>query len=132
MYFDDYSFIDNIDLFVGKSININEEGYMYGNMFKDEYKPYKDYSIYKLKAGNEESNLKLKIMEETFIINDLNLYLDVHPNDMDVYNYFKNHEKLLNSYIEEYQNKYGSICLNSQKDKYDWINNPWPWEDQDV
>lgn len=132
MYFDDFSFMDNMNLFTGKSIQLNDDGYIYGNMFKDEYKPYKNYSVYKLKASNDEGNLKLKIMEETFIINDLNLYLDVHPNDMDIYDYFKKHEKMLNGYIEEYQNKYGSIYLNSQKEKYDWTNGPWPWEDKNV
>ena len=132
MYFDDFSFIDNINLFTGKTININEDGYKYGNIFKDEYKPYKNYSIYNLKATTDEGILKLKIMEETFIINDLNLYLDVHPNDNEVYSYFKKHENYLNNYIEEYQKKYGSIFLNSEQDKYNWINSPWPWEDKNV
>lgn len=132
MYFDDYSFIDNIELFAGKSININDSGYIYGNMFKDEYNPYKNYSVYKLKSDTEEGNLKLKIMEEMFIISDLNLYLDLHPGDVDVYSYFKNHENLLERYINEYQNNYGSIYLNAVKEKYNWINSPWPWEDKNV
>lgn len=132
MYFDDDSFMDKMDIFVGKSININDKGYIFGNMFKDEYKPYKDYKIYKLKSETEEGNLKLKIMEETFIVNDLNLYLDIHPNDSDIYKYFTKHERILNEYINEYQNKYGSIYLNSQKNYYDWANGPWPWEDKNV
>lgn len=132
MFFDDLGFNNNESIFLGKSVNLNEDGYLYGNMFKDEYVPYKNYSIYKLKGGNEESSLKLKIMEESFIINDLNLYLDIYPNDIDIYQFFKKHEKLLNDYIYEYQNKYGSICLNSQKDSYDWLNGSWPWEDSNV
>lgn len=132
MFFDDINLNDNIDFFMGKVVTLNDDGYIYGNMFKDEYKPYKNYSVYKLKANDEEGKLKLKIMEETFIINDLNLYLDVHPNDMDMYKEFSKHEKMLNKYIMEYQEKYNSIVLNSQKSKYDWINNPWPWEDKNV
>lgn len=132
MFFDDINLNDNIDFFMGKVATLNDDGYIYGNMFKDEYKPYKNYSVYKLKANDEEGKLKLKIMEETFIINDLNLYLDVHPNDMDMYKEFSKHEKMLNKYIMEYQEKYNSIVLNSQKSKYDWINNPWPWEDKNV
>ncbi|MBO4601024.1 MAG: spore coat protein CotJB [Bacilli bacterium] len=132
MFFDDLGFNNNESIFLGKSVNLNDDGYLYGNMFKDEYVPYKNYSIYKLKGGNEESSLKLKIMEESFIINDLNLYLDIYPNDIDIYQFFKKHEKLLNDYIYEYQNKYGSICLNSQKDSYDWLNGSWPWEDSNV
>ena len=129
MYFDDFSFNDNLNLIAGKSINLNEEGYIYGNMFKDEYTPYKNYSVYKLNASNPEEELKLKIMEETFIINDLNLYLDIHPKDNDIYEIFRKHERLLNKYIGDYEESYGSILLNGKSDTYNWINNPWPWED---
>ena len=129
MYFDDFSFNDNLNLIAGKSINLNEEGYIYGNMFKDEYTPYKNYSVYKLNASNPEEELKLKIMEETFIINDLNLYLDIHSKDNDIYEIFRKHERLLNKYIGDYEESYGSILLNGKSDNYNWINNPWPWED---
>ena len=129
MYFDDFSFNDNLNLIAGKSINLNEDGYIYGNMFKDEYTPYKNYSVYKLNASNPEEELKLKIMEETFIINDLNLYLDIHPKDSDIYEIFRKHERLLNKYIGDYEESYGSILLNGKSDTYNWINNPWPWED---
>lgn len=130
MYFDSLDFVDNTDLFVGKIVNINDDGYIYGNIFKDEYIPYKDYKVYRLNPRSEEENLRLKIMEHSFKISDLNLYLDLHPNDMDVYNYFKKEKKELDNYIDEYENKYGSICLNGKMDKYNWINDPWPWEDK--
>ena len=128
MFFDDFSFNENMDTFIGKIVNINDDGYIYGNMFKDEYKPYKDYKVYRLNPSTEEEALKLKIMEEQFIVTDLGLYLDLHKNDNDVYEYFKKHERLLNLYIDEYQNKYQSICSNAIKDKYDWTYSPWPWE----
>lgn len=128
MFFDDFSFDKNTDVFVGKIISINEDGYIYGNMFKDEYKPYKDYKVYQLNPSSEEEALKLKIMEEQFIVTDLGLYLDLHCNDSDVYEYFKKHEKMLDYYTDEYENKYGSICLNGNFEKYNWINSPWPWE----
>ena len=130
MYFDSLDFVDNTDLFVGKIVNINDDGYIYGNIFKDEYIPYKDYKVYRLNPRSEEENLRLKIMEHSFKISDLNLYLDIHPKDMDVYNYFKKEKNELDNYIDEYENKYGSICLNSKMDKYNWINDPWPWEDK--
>ena len=130
MYFDDFSFTDDMNMIMGKSINLNDDGYIYGNMFKDEYIPYKNYSVYNLKAKNEEEALKLKIMEETFIITDLNLYLDIHPNDKDIYNYFRKHENMLTRYTNEYQEKFGSIYLNAVSENYNWIDNPWPWEDE--
>lgn len=129
MYFDDFSFDDNLDFFVGKKINLNEDGYLYGNMFKDEYIPYKNYKIYNFKPSTEEGKLKFKIMKESFIINDLNLYLDIHPNDQDIYDEFKKSIKKLNMYVDEYEKKYGSIKLNAETEKYNWTNSPWPWEE---
>lgn len=128
MFFDDLSFTKNSDLFMGKSININDDGFIYGNMFKDEYKPYKNYSVYKLKGKSDRENLLIKIMEESFIVNDLALYLDINPNDIDVYNYFKKHERLLMEYVDMYENKYASISLNAKKESYNWEKGPWPWE----
>lgn len=128
MYFDDFSFDENSDLFVGKIVNINDDGYIYGNMFKDEYKPYKNYKVFKLNPSTEEEALKLKIMEEQFIVTDLGLYLDLHKNDNDIYECFKKHERMLNLYLDEYQNKYQSIYLNAVKNNYDWTYSPWPWE----
>ena len=128
MYFDDFSFDENLDFFTGKKIMLNNDGYIYGNMFKDEYVPYKNYSVYRLNGKDEKERLKLKIMEETFIINDLNLYLDIHPNDEDMFNEFKKHNELLEEYKNEYENIYSSLCLSGIKNKYNWINSPWPWE----
>ena len=131
MYFDDFSFDENSTILFGKSVNLNEDGFIYGNMFKDEYKPYKDNKVYKLNPQSEEEALKLKIMEESFIINDLNLYLDLHKNDTNIFEIFKKHLKILNSYKNEYENRYGSICLGEVLDKYDWTTSPWPWEMND-
>ena len=128
MFFDDFSFIDNLSLKDLDHENINESGYIYGTVFSNIYKPYKNYSVYSINPSNEEERLKLKIMEEAFIVNDLNLYLDLNPDNEYVYSVFKKHYELLNSYKHDYQNKYGSICLNSQKNSYDWLNGKWPWE----
>lgn len=129
MYFDDFSFNDNLDFFIGKKITLNEDGYLYGNMFKDEYVPYKNYSVYKINGSGEKESLKLKIMEETFVINDLNLYLDLNPNDNEIFTEFKKHLNLLDKYKKEYEDKYSSICITGINNDYNWTNSPWPWEE---
>ena len=126
MFFDDFSFEENIGSLMGKVVNINEDGYIYGNMFKDEYKPYKNYKVYRLNPSTEEEALKLKIMEEQFIVTDLGLYLDLHKNDVDIYSMFQKHERLLNRYIDEYQDKYQSLFVNGNQEKYNWTLSPWP------
>ena len=65
----------------------------------------------------------------TFALKDLNLYLDTHPSDDSMLVEFN---KINNKLIElknEYENKYGPLCINSMNsDTYSWINNPWPWD----
>ena len=45
------------------------------------------------------------------MINDLNLFLDLHPDDTNVYNLFKEYSKRLKYYVELYESRYGSINL---------------------
>ena len=54
-----------------------DEGFFRGNMFKNEYKPYKNYTYKKIVPKTKKEELLLEIMELSFVINDLNLYLDL-------------------------------------------------------
>ena len=83
---DDYIFINNDDLLVNESL-----GLIRGNMFKDEYIPFINKKETKLLARNEKEKLLLKIYETNFALNDISLYLDVHPNDNYIYEVFKNY-----------------------------------------
>jgi spore coat protein JB len=62
---------------------------------------------------------------------DLNLYLDLNPNDskmIELYNYYLKQYK---DFMNVYQNKYGPIVLECDAlkgNRWDWINSPWPWE----
>ena len=59
MFFDDIIFdlknTDNVDLFS------YEDGFMYGNMFKNEYDPYKNYKVARLESNTDKGDLLLKI-----------------------------------------------------------------------
>ena len=132
MYFDIFDFDPNKLQFSEKVNEFKEDGFIYGNSFSDEYVPYKNYNVYDIKPNSDESKLKVKIMEQSFIVNDLNLYLDVNPNDPKIYELFKKHLNLLETYVNDYERKYGSICFNSYDEKYNWLTSPWPWEDKYV
>ncbi len=65
-----------------------------------------------------------------FVIKELNLYLDTHPNDGDAFLMLK---KMLALYEEGkavYVRRYGPVRLDCLKDfdSYVWVNGPWPWE----
>ena len=79
----------------------------------------------------EQAELLTYIDSLSFACIDLNLYLDVNPNDrsaIDLFNQYKREKKDL---IDEYQNKFGPLLLNSDGlNTYPWAWNdrPWPWE----
>jgi spore coat protein JB len=126
MFFDDIAFnfknTNNFNLFN------YEDGFMYGNMFSDEYDPYKNYKVAKLDSKTEKGNLLLKIYQYDFALNDLSLYLDLHPDDMDVYEIFKRYTEEENKYIDMYVKMYGPMELDdSPYNNYKWDKGPWPF-----
>ena len=66
-----------------------KEGLILGNMFSDEYEPYKNYRPSEIKINSEKERELLKIRELSFAVNDLNLKLDLEPNNDKLYKLFK-------------------------------------------
>lgn len=108
---------------------VNDEiGLIRGNMFPNEYKPYKNITPNKISTNNEQDALLLKIYEIDFAIKDLNLYLDLHKEDQYMYEIFQNYCINLEKYKKTYEKMYGPLCIDSYlSDTYEWTNNPWPW-----
>ncbi len=106
-----------------------EEGFLRGNLMKDEYEPYKKLTYFKLTPKNEQEAKLFNLMAYSFAINDLNLYLDLHPEDQNAYELFKKYVKEKNKLEEAYSEKYGPMTITeTQGSKYNWIKNPWPWD----
>lgn len=71
------------------------------------------------------------IYQVTFMLDDITLFLDTHPDcgeAIDAYNHFKSLRKKA---VADYEKMYGPLnrynvdtCENWKK----WIENPWPWE----
>lgn len=110
-----------------------EDGFFKGNMFKKLYEGYKNYYPCKIEAKDERSHDLLCIMMLDFAINDLNLYLDLNPNDSEMYETFKQYTLYYKKMLAEYEKKYQVLCLTDDTfGKYTWISSPWPWEVKNV
>lgn len=133
MLFDDnitfLSFVNLDDNKYNSNILNSEEGFTIGNMFKNEYEPYKNYKPGVLKTNSEKLAELYKIMELSFAINDLNLYLDLNPQDEKVFNLLKSYLEKLCEYEKKYVKKYGPLEI-AENTSYEneWIKNPWPWD----
>lgn len=105
-----------------------KEGFLKGNMFKNEYEPYKNYKYANLVPQTEKEARLFNVMQYSFAINDLNLYLDLHPDDQKVFQLFKRYIEEEKKAKEVYERNYGPLVLNDTTGAhYDWVSE-WPWE----
>ena len=66
----------------------------------------------------------------SFAVNDINLYLDTHPEDMAAIDYFNHYRELRMHALKEYECKYGPLTIDTAapEDKWLWSTQPMPWE----
>lgn len=107
----------------------SKEGFLRGNMMQDEYEPYRNYSAIPFNPKNDYEQKLYKVMELDFALVDLNLYLDMHPEDKEAYQLFQNYVEAEQRAKKEFTEKYGPILFtNVNYQNYEWIKNPWPWD----
>ena len=107
------------------------QGLIRGNMFKNIYQPYKHEKPYEINPANEQAKMLTDLDALEFAMIDLNLYLDVNPDDENAI-YLYNKYRLENEeLLKIYQNKFGPLLLNSDalnNTPWMWDNRPWPWQ----
>lgn len=71
-----------------------------------------------------------KIQMLTFALIETNLYLDTHPMDQAALAYYHKHRDLLAECEEIYAENYGPLNPGqvTSKNRWTWIDDPWPWE----
>ena len=107
-----------------------EVAYNNGNLFSNLYSQYKNYRPAQLSANTEKEKLLLDIGRLSFAAHDLNLYLDLNPNDESMLALFNDYRKQADSMISEYESKFGPLNISSnslETGPFKWINSPWPW-----
>ena len=114
------------------NITDTQTGFKRGNLFNNLYSEYKHYTPNDLKANSEREDLIMQIDEQRFAIIEMNLYLDIYPNDKNALNKFNSYLRKEKELINLYESKYGPMTISSpvQTDNWLWNNSPWPWEVQ--
>ena len=71
-----------------------------------------------------------ELMALKFAIKELNLYLDTHTCDNDAFDMLKELIELYNEGYKKYVKEYGPVKIDDlvNSEKYDWLDDPWPWE----
>ncbi len=121
--------IDSINFNRGDDLYSPIEGFNKGNMFKKIYLQYKNH-VYKLKVSSKRDELLYQIQMYMFAMKDINLYLDLHPEDDKMLKLFYDYRYKYNELKKKYESLYGPLCIENvtSTSKWTWINNPWPWD----
>ena len=107
-----------------------KEGYLRGNMFRNLYSEYKNYEPQVLRPMNEQEEMFLRMSEAEFTAHDLNLYLDLYPNDGNAIDLFNKYRKESNRLMMAYEEKYGPILISSDSlntSPFLWQTLIFPW-----
>lgn len=102
-----------------------------GNLFNNLYDPYKNYQYRRLNPSNKKEELLYSALSYLFTLQELDLYLDIYPNNQNMINLYNNYLSEYNKYLLEYEKNYGPISLDSpylKGNSWLWLKSPWPWE----
>lgn len=107
------------------------DGFTKGNMFRNLYEQYRNYQSAVITPNSEQEEALLNLNQMQFAMHDLNLYLDVYPNDTNMMNQFTIFRNSYNRLLTDYENKYGAINVNSETlntTPFGWVDQKWPWD----
>ena len=107
------------------------EGYVKGNLFRNLYDQYKSYRPMSLAPSSEREEALLNLNQIQFALHELNLYLDVYPNDANIMRQFVAYRNTYNDLLNQYENRYGALNVNStslNSVPFGWVDQTWPWE----
>lgn len=74
--------------------------------------------------------LMREIMETDFVLKELNLFLNTHPNHRTALEKFYKFEQKAEALKYEYEKMFGPLTpsVNNNVETWEWIHGPWPWE----
>lgn len=79
---------------------------------------------------SERSKLMQQIFESEFMVIELGLYLDTHPDCAKGLAEYHKYRSSYEMHRAEYEREYGPLTIYSvnSENYWTWINDPWPWE----
>lgn len=72
------------------------------------------------------------INQISFAVDDVKLFLDTHPENQKALEYFQKYKEKRIEALKEYAEVYGPLTVDTvseNNDCWNWINEPWPWQE---
>lgn len=108
-------------------------GFLKGNMFPNLYNSYKISKPIEIRPTSEREQMLAVLDSLDFATIDINLYLDIYPNDKDMIELFNQYRMEANKLREEFESSFGPLLTSSNASMaypWAWDNKPWPWENK--
>ena len=83
-----------------------------------------------VKGSNLPDNDMTDLQALCFVIQELALYLDTHPNDKEAFALFKQFTAMEKAAQDSFEKTTGRTIMRSSaanSDRYNWLQDPWPW-----
>ena len=79
---------------------------------------------------NQKEQLLHDIGIVSFVVTELTLYLDTHPNDKNAIEYFNHYNRMQNQMEREFSQKYYplTVSMSDCASEWRWGSAPMPWE----
>ncbi len=69
----------------------------------------------------------------SFVVDDAKLFLDTHPDNQEALAYVQEYQQMRKQALADYAKYYGPLTLDSSmagcSDRWNWIDEPWPWQE---
>ena len=80
----------------------------------------------------ERERLLRRIATLDFAIVELHLYLDTHPDAMDINEKLNGYEKKSAELRRIFEENFGPLTpRNKEENNWEWVANPWPWDNEE-
>lgn len=82
---------------------------------------------------NEKNALWRELFISSFAVDDVILYLDTHPNDVQALRYYHEAVTKRNAAKDAYEAQFGPVTIDgvNAANGWTWEQGPWPWEGGD-
>jgi spore coat protein JB len=105
----------------------SEDALARGTLFPGLDLPWKN--VVNETAGHGVDTPMGELMTLHFVVYELGLYLDTHPEDKEALDMYVRYANLYKAGSEEFAKRYGPITQDQVTTSgFTWIDDPWPWE----
>ena len=83
---------------------------------------------------NEREVLLRRVQICDFVLNDTALFLDTHPEDAMALAHYRKYSEMRDQAAAAYVSRFGPLSRSDYDGgpRWKWVDNPWPWQNEEA